>query len=117
MRAGIAPALAAGLAALATSAAAQQSPPPAPSFAPANLSPSGVRSLAANCASCHGTNGRGAAGSVLPSLAGRPAAEIALAMTQFRAGDRAATVMQQIAKGFTDAEIEALAAWFATQKP
>jgi cytochrome c553 len=110
----LAPALAAGLAAFGPGAAAQQ--PASPSFAPANLSPQGVRGLAANCASCHGTNGQAAAGSVVPGLAGRPAAEITQAMAQFKAGQRPATLMHQIAKGYSDAEVEAIAAWFAAQK-
>ena len=33
----------------------------------------------------------------------------------FREGRRESTVMQQIAKGYTDAEIEALGTWFARQ--
>lgn len=32
---------------------------------------------------------------------------------QFRTGERAATVMDRIAKGFTDEEIRAIAEWFA----
>jgi cytochrome c553 len=114
MRACFAPALAAGLAAFASGAAAQQ--PAGPSFAPPNLSPQGVRALAANCASCHGTNGRAAPGSIVASLAGRPAAELVEAMAQFRSGQRPATLMHQVAKGYSDAEVEAIAAWFAAQK-
>ena len=38
------------------------------------------------------------------------------ALQEFRSGQRAATVMDRIAKGFTDDEIQALAAWFAAQK-
>jgi len=116
MKAGLAPAFAAGLAALATSAAAQQPPAQAPAFAPSNLSPAGVRALAANCASCHGTNGHAAPGSALPPLAGRPKADLVHAMAQFKSGERAATLMHQIAKGLSDAEIEAVAGYFAAQK-
>jgi sulfide dehydrogenase cytochrome subunit len=36
-------------------------------------------------------------------------------MQEFRSGQRAGTVMDRIAKGFTDDEIQALAAWFAAQ--
>ena len=49
-------------------------------------------------------------------LAGRDRAEIAKAMQDFRAGARAGTVMDRIAKGFTDAEIQAIAAWYAAQR-
>ena len=71
------------------------------------------RDIAANCANCHGSDGksRGA----IPALAGREAAAIVQKMKEFRHGRRAATVMQQLAKGYTDAQIEAAAAYFAAQ--
>ena len=74
-----------------------------------------LRSLAATCAQCHGTNGRAPADSIVPGLAGRPAAEIVERMLQFKAGTRPATVMPQIASGYSDAQIRALAAYFAAQ--
>jgi cytochrome c553 len=48
-------------------------------------------------------------------LVGRRAAEIVTAMQAFRAGQRQATVMDRIAKGFSDSEIVAIAAWYAAQ--
>ena len=36
-------------------------------------------------------------------------------MQAFRAGQRPATVMDRIAKGFSDAEVQAIAAWYAQQ--
>ena len=72
------------------------------------------RNLAAACASCHGTNGVSRAG--MPALAGRDAADIARLMREFKAGRRPATVMQQIAKGYSDEQVEAIAAYFAAQK-
>ena len=106
--------LAAGAAAFgAACAAAQQPAPPAPQFADANLTERGVRSMAASCAACHGTNGRAAAGSTVASLAGRPRDEMVQAMAQFKSGARPATLMHQIAKGFSDAEIAAIADHFA----
>ncbi|MEO7009076.1 MAG: c-type cytochrome [Caldimonas sp.] len=74
-----------------------------------------LRSLAATCAQCHGTDGRAPAGSIVPGLAGVPAAEIVERMLQFKAGTRAATLMPQIANGYSDAQIRALAAYFAAQ--
>jgi cytochrome subunit of sulfide dehydrogenase len=75
------------------------------------------RNLAASCAICHGTEGRGGAkDSALIPLAGLPRDHIAAQMRAFRDGKRPATVMQQIAKGYTDPQIEAIAAWFAAQK-
>lgn len=46
-----------------------------------------------------------------------PPQEIAGALRAFKAGERPGTVMPQLAKGYTDAEIDALAAWFASRKP
>ena len=71
------------------------------------------RYVAANCANCHGTNGiaRGA----MPSLAGQKKEYIAEQMRAFRDGKRPATLMHQIAKGYTDAQVEAVAEFFARQ--
>jgi len=71
------------------------------------------RDIAANCANCHGTDGRSRG--AIPGLAGQDAAVIVQRMKEFRDGRRAATVMQQLAKGYTDAQIEAAAAYFAAQ--
>ncbi len=73
------------------------------------------RNLAANCAPCHGTNGRATGG--MASLAGRQRAELVRALQDFRDGKRPATVMQQLAKGYTDAQIEALSDFLSRQKP
>lgn len=108
-----APYLVAASALAAVTAAAQQPAPP--NFAPSDLSPAGVRSLAANCAACHGTNGKPAAGSTLAGLAGKPSGELAMAMMQFKEGKKPATLMHQLAKGYTDEEIKALAEYFSRQ--
>jgi cytochrome c553 len=71
--------------------------------------------LAATCAACHGTNGA-TQGNTLPSLAGQPRQALAAALRDFKAGKRQATIMTQIAKGYTDEQIEQLAAWFSVQK-
>jgi sulfide dehydrogenase cytochrome subunit len=69
---------------------------------------------AAACSGCHPASTR--VTSPVPRLAGLDRAAIIRAMQDFRAGTRAATVMDRIAKGFTDAEIQAIAAWYAAQK-
>ena len=79
-----------------------------------NPDPDGGRDLAAACASCHGTNGVSQAG--IPGLAGRDRSEIAQLMRDFRSGKRPATVMHQIAKGYGDDQIEAIAAYLSAQK-
>jgi len=71
------------------------------------------RDIAATCANCHGTDGRSRG--AIPTLAGQDAAVIVQGMKEFRDGRRAATVMQQLAKGYTDVQIEAAAAYFAAQ--
>lgn len=96
-------------------AQAQQPAPPPPAFAPTNTTAAGVRSMAFNCAACHGTNGKAAAGSTGASLAGMPAAKTIQAMKDFRDAKRPATVMHQIARGFSDEEVAAVAEYFARQ--
>jgi cytochrome subunit of sulfide dehydrogenase len=75
-----------------------------------------ARNVASTCAICHGTGGRALPNAPLVALAGLPRDHIASQMRAFRDGTRPATVMHQIAKGYTDAQIDALAAWFAAQK-
>jgi cytochrome subunit of sulfide dehydrogenase len=72
------------------------------------------RDIAANCANCHGTDGRSRG--TMPSLTGRDKADIVSYVREFRDGKRPSTVMQQLAKGYTDAQIEAAAAYIAAQK-
>ena len=71
------------------------------------------RNLAAACANCHGTNGMSQQS--MPNLAGQQRAYLVQQMQDFRAGKRPATIMHQIAKGYTDEQIDALAAYFSTQ--
>lgn len=68
---------------------------------------------ATSCSGCHST---GATASSVPRLYGRDAGDIAKAMAGFRDGSLPATVMNRIAKGFTDEESRAIAAWLAAQK-
>ena len=70
------------------------------------------RTLAATCAQCHGTDGRSATREVTP-LAGLPKEFIVAQMKAFRDGTRPATVMQQLAKGYSDAQIELIADYFS----
>jgi cytochrome c553 len=74
-----------------------------------------VRSLAATCAGCHGTEGRSVTREVA-SLAGMPKAQLISQMQVFKDGTRPATVMHQIAKGYTDQQIVELADYFAAKK-
>jgi cytochrome c553 len=72
------------------------------------------RDLAATCANCHGTDGK-ARGAMVP-LAGKPADEIVSKLHEFKDDKRQATIMHQIAKGFTDEQLKLVADYFARQK-
>jgi cytochrome c553 len=85
-------------------------------LSPASAQSTDARYLAANCANCHGTDGRSAGGSGMPGLAGLSAAYFTEQMNAFRNGSRQATIMHQLAKGYTDAQIAAMAQYFAAQK-
>jgi cytochrome c553 len=73
-----------------------------------------VRAVAANCATCHGTQGVSA--SVLPSLAGRPSEELYRLLLEFKNDQRKGSVMNQHAKGYADAELWQLAEYFSAQR-
>jgi len=68
---------------------------------------------ASSCSGCHAAR---RVDTAVPPLVGRHAADIVAQMLAFKSGQKPATVMDRIAKGFTDAEIEAIAAWYAQQK-
>jgi cytochrome c553 len=75
-----------------------------------------TRSLAATCANCHGTEGRALPDATVPGLAGVSAELIVEQMKAFRSGERKATIMHQIAKGFSDEQTRQLAEYFASRK-
>jgi cytochrome subunit of sulfide dehydrogenase len=75
------------------------------------------RLLAMSCMNCHGPGGKSRG--EIPSINGKSEDFIKVAMTDFRDGKRtgaSATVMPRIAKGYSDAEIDALAKYVATLK-
>ena len=75
--------------------------------------PLALRALAATCSNCHGTEGRPVEGEAMPRLAGQAREALAGSLRAFRDGSRPATVMHQIAKGYSNEEIDALAAYFS----
>ena len=74
-----------------------------------------IRSLAATCANCHGTNGKAVEGSAVVTLAGLPKDYIVAQMKAYKEGTRPATIMHQLAKGYSDAQIEQIATYFAAR--
>ena len=76
--------------------------------------PNLARNLAATCANCHGTNGKSVGAS--ESLAGEPKEKLLRKLHEFRSGEKPSTVMQQIASGYTDAQLELIASYFSTRK-
>lgn len=78
--------------------------------------PNAARALAATCFTCHGTEGR-SVGGVPPSLAGQGRVSLLQQLKDFKEGKRPATVMHQQAKGYTDAQLELIAGYFASIKP
>ncbi len=72
-----------------------------------------VALLASSCAACHGTNGHSVGG--IPSLAGSSESHIIKQMREFSTGERKSTVMIHHVRGYTQEEIELMAAYFAKQ--
>lgn len=74
-----------------------------------------IRTLAASCAACHGSNGNALQGNAV--LAGKDGAKFTAKMLAFKDGSATATVMHRHAKGLNVDEINLLADYFARQKP
>lgn len=72
------------------------------------------RTLGSSCAGCHGTAGKSVG--AMPPLAGLEKAYIVQQMQDFKSGKRQATIMHQLAKGYSDEQIEIIAAFLSSQK-
>ena len=73
-----------------------------------------IRTLAASCAACHGTQGNSTG--ISPTLAGLDGGYFTAQMLAFKDGSRPATVMHRHAKGINVDEINLLASYFSQQK-
>jgi sulfide dehydrogenase cytochrome subunit len=74
----------------------------------------GAAPLAAQaCLGCHGPNGAGQ--DAVVGITGQTAGDLEATMKAFRANERPGTIMGRIARGYTDAEIAQVAAYFAAQ--
>jgi cytochrome c553 len=75
-----------------------------------------TRALAATCAQCHGTDGRAEQREAFARLAGQSSDYLLTQLLAFRSGQRPATIMHQITKGYSTAQLETLAVYFSQQK-
>jgi cytochrome c553 len=78
--------------------------------------PNLARNLAATCANCHGTNGKSVDGSGMEALAGTTKEKLLQKIRDFKSGDKPATIMHQIVKGYTDEQMALITTYFAAQK-
>ena len=72
------------------------------------------RNLASTCAGCHHIAGNALPG--MPALAGQSKDVLSKTLKDYKDGKRPATVMHQLAKGYTDGQLELIVAYFAAQK-
>ena len=80
----------------------------------AGANPTSVELLADGCMTCHGLHGQSSG--KIPSLNHADSAALATAMRAFRSGQRPSTIMGRIAAGYSDAQIDELAAYFSAKK-
>ena len=73
-----------------------------------------VRSWAAACANCHGTDGRAQPG--MEALAGANKDDMLKKLLDFKTGKKPATIMHQLSKGYSDEQLADLAGYFAALK-
>lgn len=73
-----------------------------------------VRSMAASCAACHGADGVSQPG--MESLAGQSQEDLRKKLMDFKTGKTPATIMTQLAKGYSDEQLAQLASYFSAQK-
>jgi cytochrome c553 len=80
-------------------------------------SPADVAVLAGSCANCHGTDGRSPG--AIPSIAGRPEAVLRAQLQAFKAetAPPGTTIMHRLIKGYSDQQLDALAAYFSKMDP
>ena len=75
-----------------------------------------TRALAATCAQCHGTDVRAVEGEAMVRLAGQPKDYLMTQLLAFRTGQRPATIMHQITRGYSQQQLDEVATYFAGLK-
>lgn len=71
--------------------------------------------LFANCSSCHSLE-PAIPESPIPSLTIQTRDTLVTKMREYKAGNRPATIMHQLAKGYTDEEIQSIASYIVSKK-
>ena len=67
------------------------------------------RGLAATCANCHGTDGKGVVDGGMPLINTLTSEQMLAQLKAFKSGAREGTIMPQLAKGYTDEQLETIA--------
>lgn len=75
-----------------------------------------TRALAATCANCHGTDGNVVPDAGMPSLRGMTKERLMSLLDGFAKGTRPATVMHQLVKGYTPAQLDQITTYIAAQR-
>jgi cytochrome c553 len=65
--------------------------------------------LAATCANCHGTNGKGLIGAGIPLINKLTSEQLLAQLQAYKNGSREGTIMPQLAKGYTDEQLATIA--------
>ena len=73
-----------------------------------------AEALAYTCAGCHGVNGA-SMGPAIPSIAGMSSAYIVESMKAYKEGEREASIMTRIAKGYDEDDFGKMGKFFAAQ--
>jgi cytochrome c553 len=76
--------------------------------------PAAGKAKAAACAGCHGPNGEGVKPN--PALAGKPEADVAQALKDYKTGKRANPLMKSLATPLSDQDMANLGAYYASLK-
>src|SRR5450432_3930683 len=94
-----------------------QSAPKDPPLPGTQIVAQGTASGAIACARCHGFDGQADGSGAFPKLAGQFPQYLAKQLRAYASGSRQNTLMQPIAKGLKDAEIDGVAQYYASLRP
>ncbi len=81
----------------------------APAISQTSTSNINQQALAATCANCHGTNGVGVPNAGMPQINHLTPDAMLTQLKAFKSGARSGTIMHQLAKGYTDEQLQTIA--------